>query len=213
MELGRWGLVIVDLQRYYVDPAASFVRFFEHIRPGASEYVTRRVHSTVLPNLTRVLGRTREVGAPVLYLRLCGSQPDRSDLHRHFQRSNAMALRLGFEPIYPLGSEPMADVLPPVEPAAGDTVIDKTTYSGFTFSRLPQEVERLGLEMLVFAGLATSQCVETTARDASDRGYRVLHLEDCQADYEEISHRASLFSSRMVCGDNLFSTEEFLALL
>ena len=62
-------------------------------------------------------------------------------------------------------------------------------------------------------GLATSQCVETTARDASDRGYGIVHLEDCQADYHEISHRASLIASRSVCGGHVLGAEDFLDLL
>jgi nicotinamidase-related amidase len=63
---------------------------------------------------------------------------------------------------------------------------------------------------LVFTGLATSQCVETTARDASDRGFRVVHVEDAQADYDEISHTSSLYSSQGVCGGIIVTTEEFM---
>ena len=64
--------------------------------------------------------------------------------------------------------------------------------------------------VLVFVGLATSQCVDTTARDAADRGYTVIHIEDGQADYNEMFHNASLFASRGVCGGLLYETDEYL---
>jgi biuret amidohydrolase len=213
LELGRWGLLMVDLQRYYVEPECNFVRFFEHLEPGASDYVRERVARTVLPSLKPVVHRARALEAPLVYLRLCGEKPDRSDLHRHFVRVYREALEAGFPDLYPLSSEAEADVLRDVAPEPGDVVVDKTTYSGFTFSKLPQVLTELQLDTLVLAGLATSQCVETTARDASDRGYRVVHLEDCQADYHDISHRASLFASRNVCGGHVLSGREFLSLL
>jgi len=56
-------------------------------------------------------------------------------------------------------------------------------------------------------GLATSQCVETTARDASEKGYIVVHVENAQADYSLESHDASLYSSRGVCGGHIVDAE------
>ena len=210
MKLGNWALLVVDLQRYYLDPEASFVRYFNHRYPGAMEYVAQRCQNVVLPRLAPVVEATRKQGRPVIYLRLCSQIADRSDLHRHFQRAYRQALELGFSDLYPLSHERMAEVAPEVAPATGDLVLDKTTYSGFTSSPLEAELHRLGIETLVTTGLATSQCVETTARDASDRGFQVLHLEDCQADYEDITHRASLFCSQNVCGGNCWEASDFL---
>ena len=68
----------------------------------------------------------------------------------------------------------------------------------------------MNIESLVFTGLATSQCVETTARDASDYGYKIIHISDAQADYDENTHIASLYSSAGVCGGKMMSTEDFL---
>jgi nicotinamidase-related amidase len=213
MELGEWGLLVVDLQRYYVEPQASFVRFFEAIHPGASHYISQRVHGLLVPRLTQVVRRTRELGRPIIYLRLCGLREDRTDLHRHFLKCYREAVEMGFPALYPLASEPLADVLPEVAPQPGDHVLDKTTYSGFTSSSIESLLQELKLQRLVMTGLATSQCVETTARDASDRGFGILHLEDCQADYHDISHRASLFASRSVCGGHVWGSQDFLGSL
>lgn len=213
MELGEWGLVVVDLQRYYVEPQASFVRYFESIHPGASHYISQRVHQLLLPRLSRVVQRTRELGRPIIYLRLCGQAEDRTDLHRHFLKCYREALEMGFADLYPLSSQPLAEVLLEVAPQPGDHVLDKTTYSGFTSSSIESLLRQLKLERLVMTGLATSQCVETTARDASDRGFGIIHLDDCQADYHEVSHRASLFASRSVCGGHVWDSRDFLDLL
>jgi nicotinamidase-related amidase len=210
MNWANWGLLVVDLQRYYIDPQANFVRYFESVNPGASDYVSQRCHQMVVPKLTRVLERTRGLGRPVIYLRLCGQKEDRSDLHRHFRKSYQEALAAGFADLYPLIHEPLAEVLPEVGPQESDRVINKTTYSGFTSSDLEEQLRALQLDTVVMTGLATSQCVETTARDASDRGFRVVHLEDCQADYHDICHRTSLFASRSVCGGHVYSAREFL---
>ena len=213
MQLGEWGLVVVDLQRYYIEPTASFVTFFESIHPGASHYISGRCRNLVVPNLQKVVPHTRQLGRPIIYLRLCGTREDRSDLHRHFLKCYREALEAGFSDLYPLAGDPLADVLPEVAPQPGDHVLDKTTYSGFTSSSIESLLRTLKLERLVMTGLATSQCVETTARDASDRGFGIVHLEDCQADYHEVSHRASLFASRSVCGGHVWNCSDFLELL
>ena len=210
MEWGNWGLLVVDLQRYYIEPGASFREYFEAINPGATEYVGERCRQLVVPKLGHVLECARRLQRPVIYLRLCGQKADRSDLHRHFLKSYREALEAGFDDLYPLIDEPLAEVLPEVAPQPDDLVLNKTTYSGFTSSPLEQHLRQLQLDTVVMTGLATSQCVETTARDASDRGFRVVHLEDCQADYHDICHRTSLFASRSVCGGHVMSAREFL---
>lgn len=116
----------------------------------------------------------------------------------------------GFDGVYPLADEPNAAVIDPIRPLADETVIDKTTFSPFTSTGIDGILRETGISTLLFAGLATSQCVETTARDASDRGYRVIHIEDAQADYDEASHIHSLCSSQGVCGGHIVSTEDIV---
>ena len=53
-------------------------------------------------------------------------------------------------------------------------------------------LRNLGLETLVVAGVSTSSCVETTARDAADRGFQVVIVEDATAELDEPSHEATL---------------------
>jgi nicotinamidase-related amidase len=72
---------------------------------------------------------------------------------------------------------------------------------------LERELRARGVGAVVMTGLATSQCVDTTARDASERGFIVVHVEDGQADYSVDDHDASLFASRGVCGGHVVESE------
>ena len=105
----------------------------------------------------------------------------------------------------------MAEIHDEIKPDKGAIIIDKTTYSPFTSTRIKTILLELSVNQIVFTGLATSQCVETTARDASDHGFSVIHIEDAQADYEELAHISSLYSSKGVCGGLIMSTEELLS--
>jgi len=208
---GSCALLIVDMQRYYVDPGSAFHDWSTKGQPQALEYVSRRVASTVLPALAGLIPFFREKSWPVCYAVLCGVEPDRSDLHRFFRRANDEALAAGIADIYPLESDPMAAVLAPIAPLPGDPVFRKTTFSAFATSDIAVRLRAMGVTTIAMAGLATSQCVETTARDASDSGFAVVHIEDAQADYSQIRHDASLFASSLVCGGWVMESAGFMA--
>ncbi|MCX7678655.1 MAG: cysteine hydrolase [Spirochaetes bacterium] len=212
MRTNNTCLLIVDMQRYYVDETSDFYRYFERMVPGCMSYIATRCRETVIPNISRLLSFYRRFRLTIIFLRLCGIDPDRKDLHRFFRESWARGKQLGYSSVYPLADEPMAQILPEIAPQKGELVIDKTTFSAFTSTKLESILQRKKITTLVFAGLATSQCVETTARDASDRGFEVIHIEDAQADYTHEAHCASLYSSQAVCGGNVFRTESFLSM-
>lgn len=203
-------LIVVDLQKYYLDPEANFRCYPESRNPDAFSYIASRCSDVVIPNVVQLLDHFRENKWNVIFLRLCGQNSDRSDLHDCFHRANQEAEAHGFPGIYPLIDEPLAAVVDEAKPLPNELVLDKVTFSGFTSTDLEDLLIELKAGELVFCGLATSQCVDTTARDAADRGYSVVHVEDAQADYSDMSHRASLFASQGVCGGHVFSTEEVL---
>jgi nicotinamidase-related amidase len=205
-----WGLLVVDMQRYYLDEDSGFAQYHHHSEPGCLDYISQRCTQVVTPNILRLCEATRQLDRPVIYLRLCGQNDDRSDLHHTFQQAHHRGATAGFQNIYPIESDPFAAVIPEIAPIPGDSVLCKTTFSGFTTSELPTVISKLGLQRLIFTGLATSQCVETTARDAADRGLQVVHVEDAQADYSETVHRASLYSSQGVCGGFIMDTNNVL---
>jgi biuret amidohydrolase len=199
------ALVIVDVQRYYLDPASSFCSYTEYRWPGSTDFIHKRVNSVVLSSILQLRQAFDNEGWPVVYLRLCGTKKDRSDLHRFFRKFWAEAEKAGFKDTYPLATDTWADVEESIKPRRHDLIFDKTGYSGFSNPKLESSLGNSGVESLVMTGLATSQCVDTTARDASDRGFSIVHVSDAQADYSEEAHRASLYASCGVCGANIFT--------
>lgn len=214
MTLDQSALVVVDMQRYYLETTSTFARFHTELEPGCLDYIHQRCEETVIPNVSRLIGEFESAGLPVLFLRLCGDAEDRSDLQRTFANVHEQAAEQGFPGLYPLRSEPDSEVIPQFTDAHAERTFCKTTYSAFTsapdFEACIQTLDR---RTLIFTGLATSQCVDTTARDAADRDYQIIHVEDAQADYSETTHRASLYSSQGVCGGQIVLTEEVLGAL
>ena len=204
------ALIVVDMQNYYLKRDSSYCNYFNTIQPGCLDYIGSRCESIVIPNIRRLVESFREQSLPVIFLRLCGKNPDRSDLHRFFRDTYIKAKRAGFDNVYPLENDPYAGIIDEIKPLPSETIINKTTFSPFTGTDFDTILRKTGVSILVFTGLSTSQCVETTARDASDRGFHIVHIEDAQADYDELSHTSSLVSSQGVCGGFITKTEDFI---
>ena len=205
------ALLIVDVQCYYLEQASSFCTYSEQRWPGSTRYIHDRVENTVIPAILRLRQSFDAEGWPVICLRLCGTRKDRSDLHRFFRKFWADADKAGFKDSYPLAFDPWAAVAGAIKPRTGDLVFEKTGYSGFNGTALEAQLRDSGVEVLVMTGLATSQCVDTTARDGSDRGYSIVQIHDAQADYSEAVHQAALYASCGVCGANISSSEAVCA--
>jgi nicotinamidase-related amidase len=197
------ALLVVDLQRYYLESQSAFYAYSSSQWPGSMDYIAARFKESLVPGISALREAFRPLGWPVVYLRLCGLAPDRSDLHRFFRDFHQKAERAGYAGAYPLADEPMADIAPALAPAKGDRLVRKTGYSGFTEGALDSLLRSMGVGTLVMAGLATSQCVDTTARDGSDRGYSIVFAEDCLADYSADFHESALYASIGVCGGHI----------
>ena len=97
-------------------------------------------------------------------------------------------------------------------PVAGELVLDKNTSSAFNSTGLEWLLRNMDVETLVIAGMATDMCVETTARDAADRGFNVIVVEDATATFFEHHHRAALSGFARVFGQ-VWETERVLSAL
>jgi nicotinamidase-related amidase len=207
-----FALMIVDMQKYYLEKDSMYSRYFNYLYPGSLSYIMDRSYKIVIPNIKRIKELFKSTNLPVVYLRLCGKDPERKDLHRFFKKSYEEGCVKGYIGVYPLESEKYADIIDELKPDTDDIIINKTTFSPFASTDIDTILKSMNITTIVFTGLATSQCVETTARNASDRGYEVYHVHDAQADYDEMVHEASLYSSRGVCGGAIYDTDSFINL-
>jgi ureidoacrylate peracid hydrolase len=98
-----------------------------------------------------------------------------------------------------------------VAPAPGEVIVDKHCYSAFIGTDLAERLAARGIRTLVFAGVQTNVCVETSLRDAYSLGFHVAAAADCVASHTAELHEATLKNVRFLFGDVL-SGQEIAAL-
>lgn len=163
--------------------------------------------AAVIAPTGRVLERMRALGFPVIHTRE-GHRPDLSDLNPNKRWRSAMAgAEIGTQG--PCGrmltrGEPGWEIVPELAPRPGEPVIDKPGKGAFHATDLEQVLRARGLRNLIFTGVTTDCCVHTTMRDANDRGFECMLLEDCCAATQKENHDTILRLT--VMGDGLFGT-------
>ena len=189
------ALVIVDLQYGSAGPDHGYAKAYRAIGYGEllDEYLAR-VRDVVVPSVRRLLEAFRSAGAPVIFLTVGTIVGDLSDMPPRFRRAADHWAKLGIEPPYAkLGTREM-DVLDEIAPRPGDAWIVKTGASGFTASPLERVLWNKGVREIAFCGVATAYCVESTLRDAADRGFDVVLVEDGCADVLAETHERGVQS-------------------
>lgn len=189
---GRTALLVIDMQYHDASPERGLNPAWDRIEPGSMEYYNRRLRETTVPTIARLLPFFRDRGMPVIYVVLGSPYRDLRDcppLFREWARN--LERRAGIEDLWWSGNPDFA-ILEELAPDEGDTVIRKTSNGAFNSSCLDARLQWMGVSHLVITGVITSACVETTARDAADRGYRSVLVDEGTADYDPDMHRATL---------------------
>jgi nicotinamidase-related amidase len=173
--LQHTALLIIDMQRDFIEPGGF----------GASlgNDVTRL--QAIVPTVQRVLHAWRADGGCVLHTRE-GHRPDLSDCPPAKRLRGRPSLRIG-DP-GPMGrilihGEPGHAIVPELAPLPDEPVIDKPGKGAFHATGLQHELARRGITHLVLMGVTTEVCVQTTMREANDRGYDCLLVEDGTESY------------------------------
>jgi ureidoacrylate peracid hydrolase len=88
-----------------------------------------------------------------------------------------------------------------VTAAQGEPVIEKRCYSAFVGTDVEEQLRRRGIHTLVFAGVQTNVCVESSLRDSVCRGFYAVLASDCVASHTAPLHEATLNNVRFLFGD------------
>jgi biuret amidohydrolase len=178
------ALLIIDMQRDFLEPGG----FGEMLGNDVSQ-----LRRTIEPN-RRLLAAWRAAGLTALHTRE-GHRPDLSDLPPAKKIRGKSTTTIG--DAGPMGrilvrGEAGHDIIPELYPAPGEPVIDKPGKGAFHATDLHSILQHRGIKQLVVTGVTTEVCVNTTVREANDRGYDCLVLEDCVGSYFPEFHAMGL---------------------
>ncbi|RWF35281.1 MAG: cysteine hydrolase, partial [Mesorhizobium sp.] len=165
------ALIVIDMQRDFAEPG------------GFGNDVSRVV--AIVPTVKKLIEGFRAAGLPVIHTMEC-HRPDLSDLPPAKRDRGKPTIRIG--DVGPMGrvliaGEPGTAILDELAPLPGEIVIEKPGKGAFYATGLGDDLKRLGARQLVFAGVTTEVCVQTTMREANDRGYECLVAEDATESY------------------------------
>jgi nicotinamidase-related amidase len=173
--LSQLALVIIDMQRDFLEPGG----FGEMLGNDVTQL------GSIVPTLEELLDFCRQKGLTIIHT-LEGHQPDLSDCPPSKRKRGKGSLTIGDEG--PMGrilirGEPGNAIIPELAPIAGEIVIPKPGKGAFYATELQAILQKRGITHLLFTGVTTEVCVQTTMREANDRGYECLLVEDCTASY------------------------------
>ena len=178
------ALVIIDMQRDFMEPGG----FGETLGNDVSQL------ARAVKPIAALLAAARDSGMLVVHTRE-GHRPDLTDLPASKKIRGRSATCIG--DAGPMGrilvrGEAGHDIIPALYPLDGEIVIDKPGKGAFYATELTDVLQKYGIENLLVCGVTTEVCVNTTVREANDRGYRCVVLSDGCASYFPEFHEMGL---------------------
>jgi nicotinamidase-related amidase len=156
------------------------------------DYRFDRIERLVLPHTLRLREHFHGLQRPVLHVTIGAALPDASDAPVHMRK-------LFVEFNNHLGSREH-EIVDELKPLSGEHVLRKTTIGAFASTNIDSLLRALGAEQLWMCGVSTNMCVETTAREAADRGYLVTLVEDACGTTHEDLHQVTMRNFQRLFG-------------
>lgn len=181
------ALLIIDMQNATGSRTGALGRKVLSTPEGQAAFSYRfdRIDGFVVPNARRLLDAFRHAGGKVVHVKIGAQHPDGSDAPLH--------MRGLFRELCNFAGSPEHQIVEPLKPVPGESVVTKTTNGAFASSGIDSLLRALGATQLYLTGVSTNMCVETTGREAADRGYSVTLVEDAcgctHADLHETTMR------------------------
>ena len=171
----RTALVVIDMQRDFIEPGGF----------GASLGNDVSLLAPAIAPIAALLAAWRARAWPIVHTREA-HKPDLSDCPPAKRLRGSPSLRIG--DVGPMGrvliaGEPGADIVAELAPAPREIVVDKPGKGMFWGTHLHEILQARAVSHLVFTGVTTEVCVQTSMREANDRGYECLLVEDGTESY------------------------------
>jgi ureidoacrylate peracid hydrolase len=182
VELKHTALLSVDMQNMECAAALRRKALQGKAADARKRYFFDRIERVVIPNQRRLLAAARRLGIEVIYTTIESLTRDGRDRSLDHKISRIHAARGSWD----------GKVIDEVAPKGDEIIIPKTASGIFNSTNIEYVLRNLDVRYLVVFGILTEQCVESTVRDACDRGFMVTELEDCCATYSQENHDASV---------------------
>ena len=169
------ALVIIDMQRDFLEAGGFGEALGNDVTPLQK----------IVPTVKKILETFRDRALPIFHT-VEGHQPDLSDCPPSKLKRGENGLKIGdmgtMGRILILG-EPGNNIIPELQPLSNEILIPKPGKGAFYKTHLESELQKRGITHLIITGVTTEVCVQTTMREANDRGYECLLIEDGTASY------------------------------
>lgn len=194
MDPARTALLVVDLQRGFMDPEVAHA-----FCPEAVE---------IVPTVNGLARTVREAGGLVVFIRMVATEEVMAawsvyydDLTRPEQRAKRLRGMVAGGPGH--------ELWPGLEVEDKDLIVDKTYFSAFIqgSSDLEAKLRERGIDTLLVTGCVTNTCCESTARDAMMRNFRTVMIADANAARTDAAHNAALQNFNLSFGDVMTAKE------
>ena len=208
----KTALIVVDLQRAFVQPDGRFPRLMSVLAPGAADQYRTNIRTSVVPNAQRLIAEFRGAGLPIAFTGAGTRTGDGKDLAGWLRGFDDVSRQVIGSPVWPGVDEADWGMDPSVAHRDGEIVVEKTTADPFISTDLAEQLRNRGVTTVVVCGLTTDVCVAATARGAADRDFDTIVAEDACATLSEQLHRASLDIIGLAFG-RVAKTDEVVAAL
>jgi nicotinamidase-related amidase len=199
VDADRAVLIVVDMQYATGHPEGALGRRMAAEKLNVAAYRFKRIENLVVPNTKRLLDGFRQAGNEVIYLTVGSTKSDCSDAPPHMKKL--------FQSLDNFEGSREHEIIDDLKPQPGESVLNKTSIGAFASTGIDHLLRSLGKDQLYMVGVSTNMCVETTAREAADRGYSVTLIEDACATTHEDLHRATMKNFARLFG-RVMSTEQ-----
>jgi biuret amidohydrolase len=184
LDPGRTALVVIDMQRDFIEKGG----FGDSLGNDVARL------EAIIPATARLIGLFRARDWPIVHTREA-HKPDLSDCPPSKIRRGNPSLHIGETGAMGrllVAGEPGNQIVNDLAPIDGEIVVDKPGKGMFWATGLHEQLQAIGITHLVFAGVTTEVCVQTSMREANDRGYECLLIEEATESYFDAFKSATI---------------------
>ncbi len=193
------ALIIVDMTYISSHRDYGVGAILKAKNTNAGDYFYDRVENMLIPNQNRLADFFREKRMPVIFLTFAPNRADGKDLYPLGQISDMESCENDLD-LFTADNKRVLGVVDELKMREGDMLINKLSSGAFYTSNIDATLRFMGIKTLFFTGVCTNMCVESTAREAVDRGYNAVLVDDATATYRESWQRSTCEIFNLIFG-------------